>query len=221
MHRALLISSIITVVAARDMSFAMTKDELAQVLRKANLPQAEVVSELRGAVEESSFDFLNGGTFLEATLEGNLRPEVLRFVRQRDRLIPIGTGVEGQKRIGTDVDMRVRSPESALEYVRWLLTVTREGGLWLVGTVDDVPFVTVLKDQKDRRAELDDVRKSLEPKIETPRAEASGPVFVVHQDAVLGHDLVRFTVTVTKLGSPTIEMTTIARDLPVVYAGPL
>jgi hypothetical protein len=219
MHRivgALLVFSF-TLVAARGMAVAMTMDELAEALRRARLPQADVVAELPGEVDEQSFDFLKGGTYLKVTLHGPWRTQILRFVRQGSLLIPIQHGREGRQRITSDLDISVRSADAALRYVQWLLDVTREGGLWLVESVDDVPFMRATHKEKDLQAQIHAVRQDLESKIEPSGAEESGPVFVVHQDAVAAHDLVRYTVKVSRLGLASIEITTIARDLPVVY----
>jgi hypothetical protein len=204
-------------VAARGMAVAMTTEELAEALRKARLPQAEVVAELPGEVEEQSFDFLKGGTYLKVTLHGPWRAQILRFVRQGNLLIPIQPGREGRERISSDLDISVRSADTALRYVQWLLDVTREEGVWLVESVDDVPFIRATSKEKDLQAQIDAAREHLQRKIEPPRAEEAGAVFVVHQDAVAGRDLVRYTVRVSKLGLPTIETTTLARELPVVY----
>ncbi len=199
---------------------AMTTTQLADALRKARLPQAEIVAALPGVVEQSSFDFLNGGTYLKVTLERGFRSQVYHFVRKGGRLSPISPGREGRDKIVNDFDLSVRSPEAALRYVQWLLDVTSEGGFWLVQSVDDVPFLPVnQKDNKALREQIDASRGSVQDAIKPARAEASGTMFVVQQDAVTGRDLVRYSVKVSKLGLPTIEVTTLAKDLPVVNAG--
>jgi hypothetical protein len=83
-----------------------------------------------------------------------------------------------------------------------------QGGPWLPAT----------RHEKDLQTQIEAARKDLESKIQPPRAEASDPVCVVHQDAVSGRDLVRYTVRVFKLGLPS-ETVTIARNLPIKYAG--
>ena len=195
---------------------AMTTTELAALLRKARLPQAaDLVDSLPGAVEESSYDFLEG-TVLKATLDGPERTEVLQFVRQGNRLIPIERGRAGRDRIVTDVKTSVRSAEAARDYVQWLLDATSEAAFWPVRTAADVPLRTTKRTETELTAEIAAVRRDLETKIEAPRAEEAGAVFVVHQDAVVARDLVRFTVKVSRLGLPTIDATTIVSDLPVV-----
>jgi len=197
---------------------AMTTKELADALRKARLPQADLVAATPGTVQVSSFDFLNGGTYLKATLDGPWHTDVVQFVRQGDRLIPIRRGRAGRERVTSDVQLSVRSADSAQRYVQWLLDATSDQALWLVASVDDVPFKQPSRTEADLKAQIATLRQSLESQIEPPRAEESGTVFVVHQDAVVGRDLVRYTIKVSRLGLPTIESTTIAHELPVVYA---
>ncbi len=201
------------------MAFGMTTAELADALRKAGLPQAAVVGSLPGEVEEQTPDFLNGGTYLKATLHDPHHPHVLSFVRQGDRMVFIQPGPDGWKRAGSDLQVSVRTADSALRYVQWLLDATGGGAFWLVASVDDVPFLPAAADETELQARIATVRKDLEGKIQAPHAEESGAAFVVRQDAVAGRDLVRYTARVSKLGLLTLEKTAIARDLPVVYTG--
>jgi hypothetical protein len=194
------------------------KEELAEALRNARLPEAADIEAAPGVVEESSFDFLNGGKYVKATLD-TTPSRVVQFVQQGGRWIPIKRGTAGRQRVLSELDISVRSPESALGYVQWLFSATSEGGFWLVDSVDDVPFMPATRSEKDLQARIDAARKDLENKIQPPSAEASDPVYVVHQDAIAGRDLVRYTVRVSKLGLPTVETTTIASNLPIVYAG--
>ncbi len=194
------------------------KEELANALRAARLPEADDVEALPGVVEEVPFDFLNGGSYVKATLD-TTPSQVVQFVHQRDRWIPIERGAAGRQRALSELDISVRSAESALSYVQWLFGATSEGGFWLVKSVDDVPFMPATRNEKDLKAQIEAARAELESKIQPPRAEASDPAYVVHQDAVSGRDLVRYTVRVSKLGLPTVETVTIARNLPIVYAG--
>ncbi len=218
--RAAFATLLLALVAAASAA-ATTTDELSAALRKSRLPdEADRVASLRGAVEESEPDFLNGGSYVVATLEGALRPEVHRYVRQKGRLVPLGTGEEGRLRITREVDLRISSEDSALAYVRWLLEVTRENGVWLVSSVEDVPFVPVPRKEKERHQALDAQRRALEGTIQPPRVEPAGPLFVVHHDAITNRTLVRYAVKVTRLGLPTVSTEIVARDLPVVYAGP-
>jgi hypothetical protein len=196
---------------------AMTTAELAAALRKARLPQADVVAGSPGAVEEWSLDFLNSGTYVKATLDGPWHTEVVQFVRQKNHLIPIERGRAGRERVVSDVELSVRSAEAAQRYVQWLLDVTSDRAFWLVSSAEDVPFKQPTRTETDLKTKIGALRQDLESKIEPPRAEESGPGFVVHQDAVVARDLVRYTVKVSKLGLPSIEETTIARDLPLVY----
>lgn len=195
------------------------KEELADALRKARLPEAAAdIEAAPGVVEEASFDFLNGGRYVKVTLD-RTPAQVVQFVHQRERWIPIEKGAAGRQRALSELDISVRSAESALSYVQWLFGATSEGRLWLVDSVDDVPFMPASRHEQDLKAQIEAARKDLESKIQPPRAEASDPVYVVHQDAVSGRDLVRYTVRVSKLGLPTVETETIARNLPIVYVG--
>ena len=198
-------------------SSGMTTKALAEVIRKAGLPLEPSVASLPGTVEESSFDFLNGGTYLKATLDGPWRVEVVQFVRQEKRLIPIQRGRAGRESVATDVQLTIRSAETAQRYVRWLLDATSDQATWLVSSADEVPFKLPDRTDTDLKARIAAAHQDVESKIQPPRSEESGPGFVVHQDAVVARDLVRYTVKVSKLGLPSIEETTVARDLPVVY----
>lgn len=206
-------------LSTRGTALAMTTQELAEALRKAGLPQATVVGSLPGQVEEQTPDFLNGGTYLRVTLNDPHHPHVLSFVRQGDRIVAIERGPDGLKRAGTDLQVSVRNADSALRYVQWLLDVTGGGAFWRVSSVSDVPFLPAAADEADLQQRIAAARKDLEGRIQPPHAEESGAAFVVRQDAVAGRDLVQYTVRVSRLGLPTLEKTTVARDLPVVYTG--
>jgi hypothetical protein len=204
----------------RGIASGMTTQELAEELRKAQLPQADVVAELPGEIEEQTLDFLEGGgTYLKVTLHDPHHPHRLNFVRQGKRLVAIDQGPDAVKEITTRLQVVVRSTDAALHYVQWLLDVTSSGGFWRVASVRDVPFMPADQDEDDLRQEISTQKKDLDAKIQAPHADQAGPVFVVHQDAVAGRDLVRYTVQVSKLGLATIETDTIAEDLPVVYVG--
>src|SRR5262245_28556630 len=60
----------------------MTTKELAEILRKARMPQAEAVATLPGYVQESTLDFLGGATYLKVTLDRAFRSEIYHFVRK-------------------------------------------------------------------------------------------------------------------------------------------
>jgi hypothetical protein len=197
---------------------AMTTQELAEALRKAGLPQATMVGTLPGEVVEQTPDFLDGGTYLKVTLNDPHHPHILSFVRQGDRIVAIPAGPDGWKRAGRELQVSIRNADSALRYVQWLLDVTGGGAFWRVSSVADVPFQPAAADEKELQQRIAAARKDLEGKIQPPHAEESGAAFVVHQDAVAGRDLMRYTVRVSKLGLPTVEQTTVGRDLPVVYA---
>jgi hypothetical protein len=207
-----------TAVPPETASSPTPKEELAKALRTARLPEANDVEALPGVVDESSFDFLNGGKYVKATLD-RAPSQVVQFVHQGDRWFPIERGPAGRQRVSSELDISVRSPESALAYVQWLFSATSEGGFWLVDSVDDVPFMPATRHEKGLQEQIEAARKDLENKIQPPRAEASDVVYVVHQDAVSGRDLVRYTVRVSKLGLTTVETVTIAGNLPIVYAG--
>ncbi len=193
-----------------------TTQDLEKELRKSRLPeQADRVASLPGTVEEWSFDFLDGGVYVKATLDGPVRTEVLQFVRQKGHLIPIGRGRAGRERIANDVHVSIRGANVALRYVQWLLEVTGEG-VWLVSSPDDVPLLSPRRDNLDLKAKVDGARQELASKVTPPGAADSGTVFTVHQDAVAGRDLVRYTVKVSRLGLPTVGEEKIVGDLPVV-----
>ena len=73
----------------------MTTKELAEILRKARMPQAEVVATLPGFVQESTLDFLGGATYLKVTLDRAFRSETYHFVRKDGRVSFIPPGREG------------------------------------------------------------------------------------------------------------------------------
>ena len=65
---------------------AQTTAEFADVLRKTRFrDDADVIARSRGVVEQSSFDFLNGGTYFKVVLEGIHGSKVYHFVRKGDR----------------------------------------------------------------------------------------------------------------------------------------
>jgi hypothetical protein len=198
---------------------AMTTKELAEILRKARMPQAEAVAALPGIVQESTPDFLNGATYLKVTLEGGYRSEIYHFVRKDGRMSFIPPGREGWNEVVNHFDVSVRDPDTALRYVQWLLDATSEGPFWLVQSIDSVPFLSVNREDKTLEARIAAARGNLQGKVEAPRAEVKEGVFLVQQDAVVGRSLVRYTVRVSKLGLPTVETTTLAEDLPVVSVG--
>lgn len=211
---------VFSTLAFRGIAFGMTTEDLAEELRKAQLPQANVVAALPGEIEEQTLDFLEGGgTYLKVTLRDPHHPHRLNFVRQGKRLVPIDQGPEGLKQVTTRLQISVRSTDAALHYVQWLLDVTSRGGFWRVASVGDVPFMPADEDETELREQIGTQRKDLAGKIQAPHADQTGPVFVVQQDAVAGRDLVRYTVQVSKLGLATFETNTIAQDLPVVYVG--
>src|SRR2546423_1113559 len=212
------ISIVVAVVASHRAAPAMTTEELADALASARLPQADVVAALPGTVEESRLEFADGATYFKVIVHGGFGPEILHFVRQRDRLIAIPPGAEGRTRIASDLELSVRSADAALAYVRWLLDTTAVGSFRRVESVGEVPFVRTTPAEKNLRARIDELGAELERKIEPPRAEALGSAFVVVQDAIAARRLVRYTVKVSKLGLATIEETAIVRDLPVVYS---
>lgn len=192
-----------------------TTQDLAEALRKARSPLADVVAAHPGAVEEWPLDFLGDGVFIRATLDDGYRSRVLHFVRQGKRIIPIERGREGRARIQRDVRLSVRDGDAAVRYLQWLLDVTTEGGIWLVKSPDEVPFILTKKEDVDLNAKIGAARQDLAGKIQPPSVDASGPGFVVRQDAVVGRDLVRYTAKVSKLGLTTVEQATLAKDLPV------
>jgi hypothetical protein len=200
---------------------AMTTAEWGEVLRKTRLrEQADTIARSRGTVEQSSFDFLNGGTYVKVVLEGVYGSKVHHYVRKGDRISVIAPGPEGRNQIVNQFDLSVKNPETALRYVRWLLDVTSEGPFWLVGSGDDLPLRTVNNpDDKALAERVRAARSEAEAKIEPPRAQGSESAFMVYQDAVAGRDLVRYTVRVTRLGLPSIETKTLVKDLPVVGVG--
>jgi plastocyanin len=210
--------AVIAVLALHRAAAAVTTEELAEALARARLPEADVVAALPGTVEESRLEFADGATYFKVILHGGFGPEILHFVRQRDRLIAIPPGAEGRTRIASDLELSVRSADAALAYVRWLLDTTAVGSFRRVESVGEVPFVRTTSAEKNLRARIDELGAELERKIEPPRAEALGSAFVVVQDAIAARRLVRYTVKVSKLGLATIEETAIVRDLPVVYS---
>lgn len=208
-----------SVVVLPGMGLGMTTDELADALRKARLPEAGVVSRLPGAVEEESPDFLGGGRYVKVTLDDPSHSHVLQFVHQGAKWVRIPQGVDGLKRLSSAVQLTVKTPDAALRYVQWALDTTASGPFWRLGSVADVPFLPASEDETDLKQRLAAARSELASKVQAPKVEESGSFFVVHQDAVVGRDLVRYTVNVSKLGAVTVKTETVARDLPVVSVG--
>ncbi len=192
---------------------------LAEILRKHGLADdADAVSAYPGTVEETSPDFLAGGSLVKVTLDGPIHSDVLRFVHQGGRWVLVPHGPGGERVIANEVRAALHDPDAALAYVRWVLDATAEDAIWLVSSAGDVPLLRAGRGEEVRREELAAVDRDLRSKITAPRAEASGNSFVVVQDAVIGRNLVRTTAKVSKLGLATFTHETIARDLPVVAA---
>lgn len=211
--------AVASALAAPGAAPAMSAEEFAEKLRKARRPEAERVAAFAGEVDESSPEFLDGGTYYEATLHGPEGAEALRFVLQRDRMIAIPSGAEARRVLTSQVRVSIRTPEAAIAYVQWLLRLEASGGFWLVASLDDVPFQRTRRDETALRERIEAARERLAAKIAPPRAEEGETGFVVTQDAVAGTDLVRHVVKVSRLGLPWLETTTVESDLPVVYVG--
>ncbi len=201
------------------MARGMTTQELAEALGKAHLPEATVVSELPGTVEEQSPDFLGGASYVKVTLDDESHPHVLKFVHQGAKWVRIAQGPEGWKKLASAVDLRVKTPEAALRYVQWALDATSGAAFWRLDSVADVPFEPAGDAEADLKSRLASSRSTLAGKIQAPKSEAQGAVFRVQQDAVVGRDLVRYTIDVSKLGSISVATETLERNLPVVQVG--
>ncbi len=196
---------------------AMTKDELLALLKKSAAPETRVVEQFPATIEERSFDFLDGGTYLQVTLSQPNHPAELDFVWQHDKLVRLPRSSEELGELDRQIDVSIKSADMALRYARWALAVSQGNAFWLVSSVEDIPFMPAAPDEQDLAAEVSKTRGELASKIQPPSVKEEQATFEVTQFAVKGRDLVRYTINVSRLGHLRIDEQTMSTDIPVVY----
>src|SRR5262249_28021770 len=113
--------------------------------------------------------------------------------------------------------VKIASEGMALRYAQWLLEMTQGGGLWLLASVNDVPFLPTAGDETGLKEQIRKAKESLAPKITPPVAARHDDSFMVTQLAVKDRDLVRYQVEVSPTGRYGIKRQTVEAGLPVVY----
>jgi len=79
-----------------------------------------------------------------------------------------------RERITRELDISVRSADTALRYVQWLLAVTSEVAFWLVASADDVPFRRPTRAETDLKARIGMVRQDLETRLSRRAPKSRG-----------------------------------------------
>src|SRR5205823_5777715 len=79
-----------------------------------------------------------------------------------------------RERITRELDISVRSADTALRYVQWLLAVTSEEAFWLVASADDVPFRRPTRAETDLKARIGMVRQDLETRLSRRAPKSRG-----------------------------------------------
>ena len=196
---------------------AMTKDELLVLLKKTGAPETSLVEEFPATIEERSFDFLGGGTYLRVMLIQPDHPAVLNFVWQDGKLVRLPRTDQELAGLDRRINVSIKNADMALRYARWALDVSQGTAFWLVSSVEDVPFMPAAPDEQELAAELSKARRDLAAKIQPPSVKESQTTFEVTQFAVKGRDLVRYTINVSRLGHLRIDEQTVSAGIPVVY----
>jgi hypothetical protein len=196
---------------------AMTKNELLALLKKTGAAEASLVEEFPVSIEERSFDFLGGGTYLRVMLRQPDHPAVLNFVWQDGKLVRLPRTDQELADLDRRINVSIKSADMALQYAQWALDVSQGSAFWLVSSVEDVPFMPAAPDEQELAAEVSKARSDLGAKIHPPSVKESQATFEVTQFAVKGRDLVRYTINVSRLGHLRIDEQTVAADIPVVY----
>src|SRR5262245_2584432 len=196
---------------------AMTKDELLALLKKSHAPETSLVEEFPVNIEERSFDFLDGGTYLRVMLIQPDHPAVLNFVWQDGNLVRLPRTDQELAGLDRRISVSIKSADMALRYARWALDVSQGTAFWLVSSIEDVPFMPAAPDEQELAAQISNARSDLAAKIQPPSVKESQATFEVTQFAVKGRDLVRYTINVSRLGHLRIDERTVAAGIPVVY----
>jgi hypothetical protein len=217
MQCALPLALFVPLAVATPGAEAMTKDELLALLKKTGAPETSLVEEFPATIEERSFDFLGGGTYLRVMLSQPDHPVVLNFVWQDGKLVRLPRTAQELAELDRRINVSIKSADMALRYARWALDASRGGAFWLVSSVEDVPFLPAAPDEQDLAAEVSKARSDLAAKIHPPSVKEEQATFEVTQFAVEGRDLVRYTINVSRLGHLRLEEQTVSAGIPVVY----
>src|SRR5262249_1142222 len=139
-----LVTLLFIVLFQPGMGGAMTTEELMGALKKAGAGEVEVLKAFPLEMEEKRYDFLGEGTYVRVNVLDPHHPHVLHYgVGPGGKIYRMKLGKGELERMRTDLKVEIKSGEMALRYAQWVLEVMEGPALWLVSTVEDVPFQPV------------------------------------------------------------------------------
>jgi hypothetical protein len=196
----------------------MTAEELTDALRKAGATEVSLLESNPSKIEEERFDFLGGGLYLRVKVLGPYHAHLLHYVMAPGgKLYQLKLGKAELERMQTDLKVEIKDRDLALRYAQWVLRVTEGPALWLLSSVEDVPFQPAASSEAELAKRIETAKKEIAAKISPPNARPDGNGFVVTQEAVKDRDLVRYEVTVSAQGRYEIRKQTLVPQIPVVY----
>jgi hypothetical protein len=198
--------------------YAMTSEELIAALKTTDAGEVPLLESFPVKIEEKRYDFLNGGVYLRVSVLNPHHPHVLHYVMEPGgRIYRLKLGKSELERMQTDLKIEIKDPDMALRYTQWMLEVTEGPALWLVSSVEGVPFQPVAPGEDELAKRIEKAKKEIASKISTPSARPDKDGFAVTQEAVQGRNLVRYEVAVSARGQCEVRKQTLLADLPVVY----
>ena len=205
-------------LALHTTAYAMTPEELIGALKRMGSKDAELLEAFPFDIEEERPDFLAGARSLRVTIRYAFHPALFRYAVAPDgKMYSLATPAD-VARMQTDLKLSIKDPEMAVRYAQWLLQSTEGPTLWLLSSVDDVPFRPTRVDQPKLAEEIEDARRTLARRISRPSARArdDGDGFVVTQEALHQEKLVRYDVAISPTGHTQIKREPLTPALPVV-----
>lgn len=196
----------------------MTSDELIGALKKAGAGEVGLLESFPLKIEEKRYDFLGNGVYLRVSVADPHHPHLLHYVTAPGGgVYALKLGKPELDRMQADLALAIKNADMALRYAQWVLEVTEGPALWLLSSVQDVPFQPVAEGEEELRSEIEQAKKAVAAKISAPNAKADKGGFAVTQEAVQERDLVRYEVAVSQVGRCEVKRQTLVTDLPVVY----
>ncbi len=196
---------------------AMTSRELIGALEKAGAPEVRTLKAFPVELEEKKHDFLGAGAYLRVKVL-NRHIHTLHYVAgPGGEIYRLKLGKPEIERMQSALKIEIKNSDAALRYVQWLLEVTEGPALWLLSSVDDVPFQPVPKGKDKLAKRVEQAKKEIMRRISKPSARSQDDGFIVTQEAVQRRDLVRFEVTVSSKGGTVVAKEKLVPELPVVY----
>ena len=196
---------------------AMTSRELIGALEKAGAPEVQTLKAFPVEIAEAKHDFLGAGTYLRVTVL-NRHTHLLHYVAgPGGQIYRLKLGKPEIERMQSELKIQIANADTALRYAQWLLQVTEGPALWLLSSVEDVPFQPVPAGKAKLAKRVEQAKKEVIRRISKPSARAQDDGFVITQEAVQRRDLVRYEVTVSAKGAFTVAKEELVPELPVVY----